>query len=131
MPARRAPALIPAPIINPDDWPCEAADLSSEVAPTHVASRRLTPLCRLDLWSSGMSDLSAPFVLPLRPWRSRLATRLAQAVTRPAEDQALRRSREKLAEYDDRLLLDLGITRTQASGRPTQPSWAKPEWWRM
>ncbi len=78
-----------------------------------------------------MSDLSSPLVLPLRPWRSRLVTGLAQAFTRPAEDETLRRSREKLAEYDDRLLRDIGVTRMQACGRPTPPTWAKPGWWRM
>ena len=74
-----------------------------------------------------MSDLSAAYAAPLRRGRRGLLNWLAAAFSLRAEDEAIRRSREKLAEYDDRLLSDIGLTREQAVGRASRPAWAVPD----
>ena len=75
-----------------------------------------------------MSDLPVAYAVPLRPRRYGLLNWLWASVSLRAEDEAIRRSREKLAEYDDRLLSDIGLTREQALGRAPRPEWATPDW---
>ena len=75
-----------------------------------------------------MSDLPVAYATPVRPRRYGLLNWLVKALSLRAEDEAIRRSREKLAEYDDRLLSDIGLTREQALGRASRPAWATPDW---
>lgn len=42
---------------------------------------------------------------------------------------ALRRSRVRLAELDDRLLRDIGLTRSQAAAEGGRSSWDAPDHW--
>lgn len=75
-----------------------------------------------------MSELPVVSAAPLRH-RSGLLSWLAAALSLRAEDEAIRRSRQRLAEYDDRLLSDLGLTREEAFGREARPDWAIPDPW--
>ncbi|MBP1804782.1 DUF1127 domain-containing protein [Rubellimicrobium aerolatum] len=75
-----------------------------------------------------MSDLRLAHVVPLHPWR--LRDRLIELLSSHAEAEAIRRSSERLAEYDDRLLDDIGLTREQATGCAPRPGWAAPDWWK-
>lgn len=75
-----------------------------------------------------MSELRIISAAPLRP-RSGLLSWLKAALSSRAEDEAIRRSRQRLAEYDDRLLGDIGLTRKEAFGREARPDWATPDPW--
>ena len=44
------------------------------------------------------------------------------------EPEVLRRARERLAEYDERLLRDIGLTRDEAMGHATRPHPDSAEW---
>ncbi|MFC5567069.1 DUF1127 domain-containing protein [Rubellimicrobium aerolatum] len=77
-----------------------------------------------------MSDVPVTSTAFLSPRRWRWPIWLAEATSRRAEHDAVRRSRERLAEYDDHLLADIGLSREQATGRAAVPTWATPDWWR-
>jgi uncharacterized protein YjiS (DUF1127 family) len=76
-----------------------------------------------------MSDLPAAYLALHRPERRSPMRRLAEVLSRRAEDEAIRRSREKLAEYDDRLLRDIGLTREEALRCASRSAWNAPDWW--
>jgi hypothetical protein len=78
-----------------------------------------------------MSDLPIAFAAPLRSHRRRLRTWLAELLSPKADDEAIRRSREKLAEYDDRLLRDIGMTREDMLRRAPRSASHAPDWWVM
>ena len=75
-----------------------------------------------------MSELPVVSAAPLRLRRGLLSW-LKTALSSRAEDEAVRRSRERLAEYDDRLLSDIGLTREEVFGREARPDWATPDPW--
>ncbi len=74
-----------------------------------------------------MSDL--PIVSPVSLRCRSLLTRLAEGPLPGRGDATLQRSRERLAEYDDHLLEDLGITREQALTLGARPGWPAKDWW--
>ena len=76
-----------------------------------------------------MSELPLAYAAPPRFRRGGWLAWLSAALSLRAEDEAIRRSRDRLAEYDDRLLNDIGLTREQALGRPSRPAWAAPDPW--
>lgn len=61
--------------------------------------------------------LLAPSTLPMHPLR-----RLLSAV-------AVRRSRARLADLDDHLLRDIGLTRGQAAAESERSGWDAPDHW--
>jgi hypothetical protein len=50
---------------------------------------------------------------------------------RRAEDEAIRRSCERLAGYDDHLLRDIGVTREDALRYAPRQAWDAPDRWKM
>lgn len=66
-----------------------------------------------------MTALARP--LPLRR-RSSLFARLRRMA-------ALRRQRLDLARLDDRLLCDIGLSRTEAEAEAARPAWDAPRHW--
>ena len=75
-----------------------------------------------------MSDIPA-HIAASRSLGHRGLNWLAEVLALRAEDKVIRRSRERLAEYDDRLLSDIGLTREQALGHASRPEWAAPDLW--
>ncbi len=76
-----------------------------------------------------MSDVPTSFALPPRRRPRRLLTWLSGALARRAEDEVMRRSLKRLAEYDDHLLDDIGMTREQALRCAPRSAWDSSEWW--
>ena len=76
-----------------------------------------------------MTELSIHDVAPVRSRRRALRRWLARLLSARAEAKARQRCLAKLAEYDDRLLDDVGLTRKQATGQHSWPAWAVADPW--
>ena len=77
-----------------------------------------------------MFDLPKACAAPVQTRRRGLLTKLAAALLPDAEDKARQRCIDRLAEYDDRLLEDIGLTSEQATGQHSWPAWVVPDPWR-
>jgi hypothetical protein len=78
-----------------------------------------------------MTDLFAPLRSSFDPQSHarRLRAWIAERFGAKGEDEAIRRSRETLSQYDDRLFEDIGIAREQAMKLTRRPHWGAPDWW--
>jgi len=68
-----------------------------------------------------MTALALPLIFRRRPGLFARLWRMA----------ALRRQRLDLARLDDRLLRDIGLTRTAAETEAARPAWDAPRHWRQ
>ena len=76
-----------------------------------------------------MSDLLIHTSAPVRPPRRGLRGWFARALSIRAEDKVRQRCIARLADYDDRLLDDVGLTRKEATGQHSWPAWAVADPW--
>lgn len=70
-----------------------------------------------------------PAHLPALPLAFLRAGSLARLPSRLLASSALKRSRHSLRHLDDRLLRDIGLTRTEALSEADRPSWDAPAHW--
>lgn len=76
-----------------------------------------------------MSDVPTSAAISPQRRSRRLLTWLSGALARRAEDASMQRSLKRLAEYDDHLLDDIGMTREQALRCAPWSTWKSLEWW--
>ncbi|EYD74893.1 hypothetical protein Rumeso_03534 [Rubellimicrobium mesophilum DSM 19309] len=107
----------------------EALERRARQREMEAAFARLSETSTHLLDDVGLGGVEAAPATPPMTWTRALPPPGAEVAYPPVGGMATTRSRRRLAELDDRLLADIGVSRAQAMQEARRPRWDAPEAW--